>query len=250
MATWIFLRGLSRERGHWGDFVDTFGAQFSADRVVLLDLPGNGRLYRQRSPLTVSTMVEAGRAQLAQRGMAPPYHLLALSLGGMVAVAWAAAHPREVAAQVLINTSMRPFSPYYRRLRPGNYMKLARLLLPGCSDDKLERTIFEITSVRADDAVLRDWLVLRRLHPVSRLNTLRQLLAAARFRASSTPPAAATLVLASAHDQLVSVRCSYAMAQAWNTPLCVHPWAGHDLPLDDGAWVAQQVHHWCVTNLS
>lgn len=250
MATWVLLRGLSRESGHWGDFVDTFQSHFAADRIVLLDLPGNGALYRQRSPLTVAAMMQACRAQLAWRGMVPPYHLLALSLGGMVAVAWATTYPHEVTAQVLINTSMRPFSPFYQRLRPGNYMTLARLLLPGCNDDELERRVLQMTSTRGDAAVLPAWLLLRRLHPVSVGNVVAQLLAAARFRASRCAPAAATLLLASVHDQLVAVQCSQDLARCWNRQLRVHPWAGHDLPHDDGIWVAEQAQHWCVTNLS
>jgi len=250
MASWIFLRGLSRESGHWGGFVDTFQSSFPSDPLVLLDLPGNGVLHHQNSPTHVPAMVEAYRTQLAQRGMAPPYHLLALSLGGMVAVAWAQTHPHEVAGQVLINTSMRPFSPFYQRLRPANYLLLLRLVLPGCSDAVLERTVLNMTSACANPDVLDDWLALRQRHPVSTRNTLAQLLAAARFQATRRPPPVATLVLASTHDQLVSVRCSLALAAAWRSPLQVHPWAGHDLPLDDGAWVTQQIAQWRVTNLS
>ena len=35
-----------------------------------------------------------------------------MSLGAMVAVAWANAHPQELARCVLINASLRPFSPF------------------------------------------------------------------------------------------------------------------------------------------
>ncbi|MBC8058528.1 MAG: alpha/beta hydrolase, partial [Rhizobiales bacterium] len=30
-------------------------------------------------------------------------------------------------------------------------------------------------------------------------------------------------------------------------PVATHPWAGHDLPLDDGEWVALQVSNWLQT---
>ena len=49
-----------------------------------------------------------------------------MSLGAMVAVDWAARHPEELAGCVLINTSLRPFSPWYQRLRPANYGALLR----------------------------------------------------------------------------------------------------------------------------
>jgi len=47
-----------------------------------------------------------------------------------------------------------------------------------------------------------------------------------------------------ARDRLVDARCSERLAQAWQVELHTHPDAGHDLPLDDGEWVARQVAQW------
>jgi len=93
MGNWIFLRGLTRESQHWGDFVALFQHTLQAGQVMALDLPGNGRLNQQRSPLQVHDMVEHCRAELAARHLAPPYQVLAMSLGAMVALAWADAYP-------------------------------------------------------------------------------------------------------------------------------------------------------------
>jgi pimeloyl-ACP methyl ester carboxylesterase len=169
-----------------------------------------------------------------------------MSLGAMVAVAWAARYPQEVAANVLINTSMRPFSPFYQRLAPANYGVLLQLVLMGAEPEVWERTILRLTSNRGDKAVLPLWLALRRASPVSRANALRQLIAAAGFRASSAKPLTPTLVLASEQDHLVSVECSKALARHWQCALRLHPSAGHDLPLDDGLWVAVQVREWLL----
>ncbi|MDO8775452.1 MAG: alpha/beta hydrolase [Burkholderiaceae bacterium] len=244
IKTWIFLRGLTRESRHWGDFVGQFQQALPDSRMVALDLLGNGPLNHLRSPLRVHDMVAHCRAQLALRNIKPPYHVLAMSLGGMVAVAWAHAHPQEVAANVLINTSMRPFSPFYQRLRPANYGTLLKLVLLGAAPEVWERTILHITSNRAIDAVLPVWLALRLASPVSRANALRQLVAAAVFRAPMVKPLASTLVLASEQDRLVSVECSRTLARHWQCALRLHPNAGHDLPLDDGPWVASQVRDW------
>jgi pimeloyl-ACP methyl ester carboxylesterase len=210
-------------------------------RLVTLDLPGNGALWAQRSPTRVRDMVEHCRAQLADRQLAPPWHVLAMSLGAMVAVAWADTYPQEVAAQVLINTSMRPFSRFYQRLRPANYGVWLKLALLGGTPEQWERTVLRLTSNHAHPDVLPLWLAVRQAHPVSRINALRQLLAAARFTAPMDMPAAPTLVLASKNDQLVDVECSRALARNWQCPLRLHPTAGHDLPLDDAPWVAAQV---------
>jgi len=249
MSNWIFLRGLTRESRHWGAFVDQFAQALPSHQVSAIDLPGNGLLNQQASPCRVPEMVAACRAQLAQLGVAPPYHLLAMSLGGMVAVAWAHAYPQEVAAQVLINTSMRPFNPFYQRLQPANYATLMQLAVSGASAHAWERAVLHMTSRVRDASVLPRWVALRQSHPVSRANALRQLLAAARFQAPSGAPLVPTLLLASLHDQLVSAQCSQRIAQHWHCPLRVHPAAGHDLPLDDGPWVAQQVCDWLVTEV-
>lgn len=244
MATWIFLRGLTRESRHWGSFVGQFEQAFPHDLVVPLDMMGNGRLNQQNSPRRVAEMVADCRAQLVQRQLAPPYQVLAMSLGAMVSVAWAQACPPEVAAQVLINTSMRPFNPFYQRLKPANYATLLRLVWPGATPEDIERAILRLTSQRGHTSVLPAWVALRRANPVSRHNALNQLLAAARFSAPVATAVTPTLLLASAGDQLVSVKCSQALAAAWQCPLQMHPWAGHDLPLDDPPWVIARVQAW------
>ena len=245
---WILLRGLTRESRHWGSFVGQLEAALPGSQVIALDLPGNGRLHQQRSPTRVHDMVEHCRAQLRARHIEPPYRLLAMSLGAMVAVAWTSNYPHEIATQVLINTSLRPFSPFYERLRPENYGALLKLVVLGASPDVWERTVLRLTSNQASDpateAVLPLWLAWRKANPVSRGNALRQLVAAARFCAPQARPAAATLVLASTQDRLASVACSIALAMHWQCDLRIHPNAGHDLPLDDGLWVADQVSDW------
>ncbi len=245
---WILLRGLTRESRHWGSFIGHLEAALPGSRIIALDLPGNGQLHQQPSPMGVQGMVEQCRAQLRGRHIPPPYRPLAMSLGGMVAVAWASAYPHEIATQVLINTSLRPFSPFYQRLRPSNYGALLKLVVPGASPEAWERTIFRLTSNQtgrdAPEGVLPLWLAWRQANPVSRGNALRQLVAAACFHAPQARPVCATLVLASAQDRLVSVACSNALATRWQCDLRIHPEAGHDLPLDDGPWVAAQVKDW------
>src|SRR5882757_10717260 len=102
MSTWILLRGLTRESRHWGNFIDVFKEQVAATQLISLDFPGNGRLHHVSSPCSIGAMVEFCRSELRAQNIPPPYHLLALSLGGMVAVEWAAHQPQEVTAAVLI----------------------------------------------------------------------------------------------------------------------------------------------------
>ena len=245
-GSWVLLRGLMREQRHWGAFPQQLAWALPGAVIATPDLPGNGQRHRLDSPVRVAGMVEFLRRDLRVRGVPAPYHLLALSLGGMVAVEWARLYPDEIAGLVLINTSMRPFSPFYRRLRWQNYAAL--LALPFSAPARQERTLLRLTSSgsngRSDQALLRRWTAYRRDYPVARMNALRQLLAAARFTASSGAPQTPLLLLASRADRLVDVSCSHALAGAWRAELRLHPHAGHDLPLDDGPWVAEVIRTW------
>jgi len=246
MSTWIFLRGLTRESRHWGTFPETFRSEVHAVQVFTPDLPGNGTLNAESSPLHVEEMTESIRTRLMAQGIRPPYHLLAMSLGAMAAVAWADRHPDEIRGAVLINTSLRPFSPFYRRLKPGSYFRLLKLALTCASEHNWESTILALTSRQAEypDEVLKKWVSYRHEYPVSSRNALRQLVAAARYRAPHASPAAPLLILTSQHDALVDHSCSRQLARYWTTAFAEHPTAGHDLPLDDGLWVARQVGQW------
>ena len=246
MNNWIFLRGLTREAAHWGRFTATFQQALPQAHIHTLDLPGNGEHHRQTSPLSVAGMVAACRTEAARRGMESPVYLLAMSLGAMVAAEWARTAPEEVKGCVLINTSMRPFSPLHHRLRSANYPDLLRLALLGGSAEAIEATVLRLTSNQSGELleVIPEWAAVRRQRPVRAGNAARQLIAAARYRAPRQAPGVPLLLLSSEHDQLVDSRCSQAIASAWRCPLLTHPAAGHDLPLDDPRWVADQVRRW------
>ncbi|WP_051378796.1 alpha/beta fold hydrolase [Derxia gummosa] len=316
--TWLLLRGLTRETGHWGDLPDRLAAALPGARVIALDLPGNGVLHGEPSPASVEAMVEALRAQWAglatliagaeagtmpdlaaapraagttghdpaglpelhgspdaRPAAAPRVNLLAMSLGAMVAVAWAAAHPAEIGRAVLVNTSLRPFSPPWQRLRPRNWLRLPGLLRPWLSASEVEEGVLRLTSARvhvraaagnpselpaayapdADPAanylppwtaaerrlIVGCWVELRARHPVTGANALRQLGAAMRYRAPAEAPPVPLLLLAGGRDALVSPQCSRRLAAVWGLPLREHARAGHDLPLDAPDWVVAQV---------
>lgn len=237
---WVLLRGLTRERAHWGGFVDALAARVPGVPVLAPDLPGTGTRRDRPSPVSIAAIADDVRAQLREAGHPPPYRVLALSLGAMVAIDWMRGHPEELVEVTLVNTSVRPFSPPWRRLRPGAWPAVLRAATRA-DDEALERTALELTSrlvvgESARAAVAR-WVGIRRERPVARGDALRQLWAAARFAAPRRAPAVPVRVLASARDALVHPSCSRALAAAWRAPIDVHPAAGHDLPLDDPDWL-------------
>ncbi|RZJ10533.1 MAG: alpha/beta hydrolase [Rubrivivax sp.] len=248
-GTWVLLRGLSRESGHWGIFpahlLRELRSLHPSSNVLTLDLPGTGTFRRQASPTQVSAIVDACRAELQRRGVAGPMSLIGMSLGAAVISDWANRHPAEVEAGVLINPSLRPFSELFRKPRPLNYLGLALLSLSRFSTRMREERVLSLTTrLTPAHAVIDRWLELQRQHPLGVRNTARQLLASLRYRASRTRPASPMLLLCSKADGLVDWRCSQAISRAWGAPLRLHTKAGHDLPLDDPQWVARAVADW------
>lgn len=244
MSTWILLRGLARERRHWGRFPELLTREMPEARVIAMDLPGNGGFNALTSPATLIGMAAHCRAELSRHSLQPPFRLLAISMGAMVATAWAQRHPDEIDACVLINTSFAAFSPLHHRLHPRAWPVLLRLMFARNASSR-ERQVFRLTSQHANipRELLLDWIAIRHSRPVRAQNVIRQLVAAARFRAPLVAPVA-TLVLASARDGLVDSRCSREIARRWGCAIAIHPQAGHDLPLDDGEWVARKVRDW------
>lgn len=247
MSTWILLRGLMREARHWGEFPQQLGQALGCQQLLTPDFAGNGQLAHLPSASSVPQMMQQIRGDLSAAGYSPPYHIVALSLGAMAATAWAQTYPQEIAGAVLINTSLRPFSRFYQRLRPSNYPRLLATLLKD-KPQKFEQVILDLTcnmlSPEQSAQALEDWLRFARQNPVSKRNILRQLGAAMRFRAAAQAPSVPLLLLAGEADRLVNVQCSKRVAQAWQSPIATHPLAGHDLPRDDAAWVVQQIVQW------
>lgn len=245
MSHWVLLRGLTRESRHWGDFPAQLAAA-TDQPCTLLDLPGNGDQAHLPSPTRVADMVVFARQSLQRQGLPPPYSVLAMSLGGMVATHWAQQHPAELARLVLVNTSMRPHSRLTERLRPQRWPALAAIAWHWSDPLAVETRVHRLTCQRTD-ALAQDvaaWRSVRGSAPVRPANAWRQLLAAARFSAQPEAPVCPVLLLSSAQDRLVNPVCSATLARAWQAPHRQHPWAGHDLPHDDPAWVCDAVAAW------
>lgn len=240
---WILLRGLSREQRHWGGFITDLQVAMPDSRFYCLDLPGVGTQLAEESPCTVEGIRR--KLQLAQRqaAIAGPFGLIGLSLGGMLALDWMAASA-EVQAVIVINSSASDV-PLRWRLRPAALGRGLRALLSPQIEQR-ERLILGMGSARyADDPdLLRVWADIQRDAPVKSLTLVKQLLAAARFSLPANTHSTPGLVLTSDADAMVSPHCSETIARHYQWPLCRHPDAGHDLPLDAPQWVAKKILEW------
>jgi pimeloyl-ACP methyl ester carboxylesterase len=194
-------------------------------------------------------MVEFVRADIAVHLFDKPVYLVGLSLGAMVALEWARLYPAECAGAVLMSTSVRGLSPFYQRLKPPAYWPLLRALASMGTAAGRESLLFDLTSSlnRERDATVGNWVRYASELPCSRLNALRQLLAALRYKLPADKPQVPLLLLRGMADRMVDPACSARLAQHWQLPLQSHPDAGHDLTLDDRDWVCRQINDWLET---
>lgn len=237
----LLLRGLLRESRHWLDFPSLLSDKLQRP-VFTLDLPGCGELYQQKSAASIPALRASLQQQWAQRY--PLYqgqalHLVAISMGGMLALDWALNTPAQVKSVTLINSSSAGLNPFWQRLQPRNYLKIFLCLFAGPL--QREELIWQMTVNSAlKPNVLRQWQRWAIENPVSRSNALRQLWAASRFRLTQKPDCP-VFVVSGLNDQLVSPRCSQALATQLYAPLLTHADAGHDLPLECADWLISQL---------
>ncbi len=242
----FLLRGLIREKAHWGSFVQELENAFPGDSVHTLEIPGVGAAHRQTSPDNMDDMIEYMRDPLAEHFSGKEENLLlAMSLGGMMARRWMELHPGDFREVVLANTSFKGLNPLHHRLRPASMLRFVRIFFtPGT--EARERAIVRMVSNNTTnhEAVVLEWLEIQKKRPVSRRSFLNQIRAALTFRPTLARPDARLLILAGRGDRLCDPRSSEEIHRAWGGTLVMHPTAGHDIPLDDSRWVIDQIRAW------
>lgn len=236
------IRGLIREKGHWGSFLVHLKETFPEALITTIDIPGAGDYFTFPSPLSIRGMVEQMRQDyLKYKTEHEDSHLVAISLGGMISVEWLKHYPKDFDRATLINTSFGGISPLHHRLMPEAFLFL--LKVPVLNGRPKESRILELVTNHKEifNDTLDMWEGIQKERPVSLLNTFRQLFAGASFKIGNFVPPIPVQLLASTEDRMVSIKCSRAIAKKWNLSLVEHPTAGHDLTVDDPKWVALQI---------
>lgn len=230
------LRGLGRESGHWDpDFLEMIKAQYD---VQLLDYPGCGPYNKETFPDSADELLAHLNRQLTTESV----FLVAVSLGGMVALKWAEKNPEKFQGLVLINSSVSDLNPFYQRLKPAAMLALIQASLQG-SLEKAEKYIVELISNDSSKhaATIERWVDIAKKRPIDLKNIYRQLKFASGIQSSKQPLAVPLLILAGEQDRLASVDCSKRIAAKYHAPISIHATGGHDLVIDDPSWVSEQI---------
>jgi len=101
--TIVFLHGIGGDRTHGYALQKAFSDRV---RVCTYDRANMGLSDRVEGVLTGADAANDLAALLAAADIAPPYVLVAGSFGGLVALIYAGAHPRDVAGMVFLDASL------------------------------------------------------------------------------------------------------------------------------------------------
>jgi len=245
---WLILRGLVREQKHWGNFPVEFERGLKEKdpeaKVYCLDAPGFGTEHARPSPTSISGIVDDFRSRW-QRLRSPndEWCLLAISLGGMIAMDWTSRYPQDFKKAVLINSSVGGLSPIHHRMRPVNYPVIASLFAIRDLAKREEKILSLTTNLTSDQIKEKARIQAQFAKPIRKKDAAAQIFAATRFR----PPARIeipVLVLAAKGDQLVNYSCSEQIAKHFGAQIIYHDTANHDLSTDDPEWISAQVRNW------
>ncbi|QDE32344.1 alpha/beta fold hydrolase [Shewanella polaris] len=252
MTTWVLLRGLMRDSRHWYGFDRLIQQQ--GINLICVDLPGNGRLAQQASPLSIdqycdSVWQQIDAAMLESPELNSPLMLVGLSMGGMLALQMAAHRPQSVKQVVVINSSAANISTWYRRFQLAPLLVCSVKALWGAMGDLMsdlrgnnphkshvhiiESIVLKYTSRNQCNniEVLQAWSVMRQQQHTSFSSGLRQLYACAGFNCPILPRIAVSVIVAN-QDQLAHPKCSDNLAVFYQTQLHKIDNCGHDASLD------------------
>lgn len=241
---WVLIRGLIRGSFHWHQFPEKLSRAFPNDKIHLFDLPGNGRRHSEVSPISIDEYTDDIRFQSRRL---ENIHVIAISLGGMIAIDWLCHHPKEVQAAFIMNTSLGDTGPFYKRLSFTAYPKIVKSFLADVP--AREQLILDLTSnnLKIHDEVLREYIALSEKFPVERANFFRQMLAAGKSRFDSRLESYKNVhFIASLNDRLVDSQNTMNLCKKMQKAPTIHPWAGHDLTLDDPDFMVKH----CIDVLS
>lgn len=236
---WVIIRGLGREAGHNKEFVELLQKSDPQSQVRCVDLPGAGEFYKLSSPMSIDSISEFIAMELKKDPVDERY-IISVSLGAMAVTALLKNYPELAKGAILANSSYSNLSPFYHRMQIEAFMHIYRAATATSLHER-ERAVLDMVSNRTDrHQFIEAWENIARLRPVSTLNFVKQLFAAATYSIYDEPPKVPVLILVSAQDRMVKPECSKKLAELWDVPIETHPTAGHEIWLDEGAWVMER----------
>jgi len=235
---WVMLRGLGRHSDHWGNFSEHMRHEFG--EIMLINLPGIAG-ETNNVPISISQITDHIRKEFLANKGDKEWGILAISLGGMIALDWVDRYPEDFKQIVTINSSSRSTSHFYERMQPMAIISILKSVFTA-NVRKREENVLKLTCnlMPITDQVLDRAVEIANKMTIDKKIFFKQLFAATKFVTPKELKIPYT-VLAAEGDRLASVNCSKALAKHFHAPIVIHPSAGHDLPSDDPDWIINEL---------
>jgi pimeloyl-ACP methyl ester carboxylesterase len=245
---YFFIRGLIRSQFHWHHFPAHFAhlakQKTGSSTAIFLDIPGNGQRFQQATPFSIAEMALDIEQQIQHYlsthsiSSNSKLHLVGISMGGMIAAELVSRAKVEFSSVHIINSSFANLSPFWQRMKLPAVWNLVTNIW---RTDKRESTILKWTS--NDPLSLNlvpEWIKEAQQYPLSLRNAFAQLWAASHYFVGPKAHSNCYIYCCKA-DRLVNWKCSEKLARYWEVPVECELAAGHDLPLDNPAWLAEKI---------
>lgn len=238
----LLLRGLGREKRHWGTIpheLEELGIH-----SYLIDLPGMGSKNEILSANSIDGIIKHLREEWIRISDSNnETFLLGHSLGGMISLRWVELYPNDFKGAILVNTSAHNAALPWQRLTIFGMKKMIQILKSKDLKSRESRTIEMISNKEIRNYILKEWIRLAEEYPCSNINLVQQLTAALMFSAPKSIEIPC-LFLASKLDKMVSYKNSVNLAKKYSSSLLLHDSAGHDLAMDDPSWFCKSIKNW------
>jgi pimeloyl-ACP methyl ester carboxylesterase len=208
-------------------------------QVHQLEIPGNGSRFCEISPLSPETIIEDFRSQLFRENAQFPIRLVGISLGGMLALKWTELYPNEIESSFIINSSLRSISPFFLRLLPSSWKYLFKAMVT-LHRQRREQYILQMTVNKKEIILqhLQGFTNIANRQPLRFGNFVRQMILATEIRIHQ-PLSTPLIFVCAQSDRMVHHSCSQRLQEFFGGELHMHPFAGHDLPLEEPEWLAK-----------
>ena len=240
------IRGLTRESGHWGDFINLLELQLPEAKIHLIDLPGAGIYHKTKAPSSLKKMVDFMRKEVIET-IHPEGHniIFATSLAAMLAAEWTINYKSDFDGLIMVNSSFKGICSTSERVNKSVRGNMLRILLTN-NVKKRERLVIKVNSNKLGmvDKLLDTWVLIQKKRKMSRMNIFRQTLAGMRYNLNGQKPEIPILVIGSKGDRMVSPSCIEKIHNHFGGDLIWHPTSGHGLPLDEPEWLSKTVSNW------
>ncbi len=250
----LLLRGLLREKRHWGEFPEILKRTLSSSglkcEVECIDLPGIGTQQGRSCPLDMDKVVQDLRARSEILHQKQKMVIVSNSLGSMISMQWAHLYPEDIEGLVLMNTSASNLGELGERISVEALATFAKVIVHEDAAKRESLILRLVSNKYSEDPVkLQEWasLAMRKKDMLSL--GLRQLWLAAKFKLDYKLDLP-SLMLCSIQDRLINPTACMKVAKALGSEQRFNHSAGHDLPLDDPEWVSQEISLWLSQWLS